>query len=84
MIPLSRKKGRDDMIRISLAAARVNKNLSQRKMAEKLGVHEMTYAAWERNPEKIKVEMAEKISGITGIPTENLVFLANPVENGGE
>ena len=54
------------MIRISLAAARVNKKLSQRKMAEKLGVHEMTYAAWERNPEKIKVEMAEKISGITG------------------
>ena len=47
------------MIRISLAAARVNKKLSQR-------------------------EMAEKISGITGIPTENLVFLANPVENGGE
>ena len=71
------------MIRISLAAARVNKKLSQRQMAEKLGVHEMTYAAWERSPEKIKVEMAEKISGITGIPTENLVFLANPVENGG-
>ena len=72
------------MIRISLAAARVNKKLSQRKMAEKLGVHEMTYAAWERNPEKIKFEMAEKISRITGIPTENLVFLANPGEGGGE
>lgn len=64
------------MIKISLAAARVNMNLSQRKMAEKLGVHEMTYAAWERKPEKIKVEMAEKISEITGIPVDNLNFSA--------
>ena len=64
------------MIKISLAAARVNMNLSQRKMAEKLGVHEMTYAAWERKPEKIKVEMTEKISEITGIPVENLIFSA--------
>ena len=70
------------MIRISLAAARVNLKLSQRKMAEKLGVHEMTYAAWERNPEKIKVEMAEKISEITGIPVENLKFLAAKDEGG--
>ena len=70
------------MIRISLAAARVNKKLSQRKMAEKLGVHEMTYAAWERNPEKIKVEMAEKISEITGIPKDNLKFLAAKDEGG--
>lgn len=70
------------MIKISLAAARVNKKLSQRKMAEKLGVHEMTYAAWERNPEKIKVEMAEKISEITGIPTDNLKFLAAKDEGG--
>ena len=70
------------MIRISLAAARVNLKLSQRKMAEKLGVHEMTYAAWERNPEKIKIEMAEKISEITGIPVENLKFLAAKDEGG--
>ena len=70
------------MIRISLAAARVNLKLSQRKMAEKLGVHEMTYAAWERKPEKIKIEMAEKISEITGIPVENLKFLAAKDEAG--
>ena len=81
MILPSQEKRRDGMIRISLAAARVNKKLSQRKMAEKLGVHEMTYAAWERNPEKIKVEMAEKISEITGIPKENLKFLDAKDEN---
>lgn len=62
------------MNKISLPAARVNKKLSQREMAKKLGVHEVTYQKWEKNPRNIKIEVAHKISEITEIPMDDIDF----------
>ena len=36
------------MPKISMEAARVNANLTQDQMAEKLGVTRQTYATWEK------------------------------------
>ena len=45
-------------MKISLKAARVNANLTQKEVAEVLGVHEQTYLKMEQNPEDIAIKDA--------------------------
>ena len=62
------------MAKISLAAARVNANLTQGEMAEKLGVSRQTYHAWETGKAEMRVAYFIAFCQITGFTT-NDIFL---------
>lgn len=50
------------------------KGISQEKMAEHLGVHVGTYINWEKQPEKISISNAVKISKILDVPLNSIIF----------
>lgn len=63
------------MLKINLAAARVNKGLTQREAAKELGISTKTLVNWENGkafPNMVKVE---QICGLYGVSVDNLVFL---------
>ncbi len=61
-------------IRISLAAARVNAGLTQKEMAEKLGVSKATIGCWERGATAPKYDQFEEFCNVCNIPA-SCVFL---------
>ena len=61
-------------LQISLAAARVNANLTQEAVAEKMGVSKVTIINWEKGrivPGIPEIEMLSKIYGIS----QDYIFL---------
>lgn len=61
---------------LTLKQARRLADKSQRDVANHLGVCVDTYRALERNPEKVTVEQAKKISDYFGM-SHNLIFFGN-------
>lgn len=59
---------------ISLAAARVNANLTQKEFAEKCGVSESTVIAWEAGRRYPNVKMLDKIEGALGVSLNFIRF----------
>jgi transcriptional regulator with XRE-family HTH domain len=49
-------------------------------MSEKLGVHINTYLNWEKDPGKISIDHAKKISEVLGVPLDEIIFKAEPGE----
>jgi len=64
-----------------LRARRENKGLSQRHLADLMGVHENTVAKLERHPERALLETIEKAAAALDINTGNL-FLEATVQCG--
>lgn len=64
-----------EAIRISMAAARVNADMSQEQVAKALNVSNATVCAWENYKSPITVEMAQKISNLYGLPMECIKFI---------
>lgn len=62
------------MIRIKLAAARVNAGYNQREAAEHIGVSRVTIQSWEKYKTSPSVEQAEKLSVLYKLPLENIIF----------
>lgn len=62
---------------ISLRAARQIKGLTQREMAEKIGVCRHTYMKYESHPDLVPVGVARAISEITGVDLDNIFFERN-------
>lgn len=60
------------MARISVAAARVNCNLTQEEMAKKLGVSRQTYAAWESGRAEMKTAYFIAFCQITGFSSDEI------------
>lgn len=60
------------MAKISLAAARVNANLTQEEMANKLEVTRQTYHAWETGKAKMKTVYFITFCHITGFSTDDI------------
>ena len=58
------------MFRISLAAARVNARLTQKEMAEKLGVTTQTVINWESGKTEPSLSQLREISCFSGIPMD--------------
>lgn len=54
--------------------ARLLSGKTQQEMADHLGVHVQTYAKLERNPEKMTIERAVKLSQVTGVPSDQIFF----------
>ena len=61
-----------EQIQISLAAARVNAKLTQREVAEKMGISVNTLVNWELGRYEPTVSQARQLSDIYGIPLDNI------------
>ena len=61
-----------ETIQISLAAARVNANLTQDDVAAAMHVSKNTIVAWERGTSEPKISQARKLSEIYNIPLSNI------------
>ena len=59
-------------MKISLKAARVNANLTQQEVADKIGVSKHTIINWERGRTKPKKHILIALSSIYGIDIDNL------------
>lgn len=64
------------MSRISMAAARVNANMTQEEMANALNISRQTYAAYESGRSEIKAAHFVAFCEITGF-SPNDIFLPN-------
>jgi len=64
-------------LKITPAAARVNAGLTQRDVAEKMGVSTNTVINWENGKTVPSVSMAWRLSELYGIPLDNIFFAAD-------
>lgn len=55
---------------LSLTAARVNANLTQKEFAKKCGVSESTVIYWENGKRSPNLRMLDKIESVLGIPLD--------------
>lgn len=60
--------------KITLSAARVNANLTQSELADKMGVTKQTIINWEKGYIRMGVPELCMLSEITGVPTD-YIFL---------
>lgn len=63
-------------IRISLAAARVNAQLTQVEAAKALKVTKQTIVNWEKGASEPQVSQARALSALYGIPLDNIFLPA--------
>ena len=61
--------------KISLAAARKNANMTQKNLAEIMGVSESTVGNWECGKAEPTINQAKKIGEAVGIHYDNIIFL---------
>lgn len=61
-------------LKISLAAARVNANLKQSEVAEKLHVGKQTVVNWEKGKTEPKTSQMRLLSELYKIPIDNIFF----------
>ena len=57
-------------LEISLEAARVNAKLTQKELAEKLGISNVTVVNWEKGVTEPTLSQLRKISQLSGIPMD--------------
>lgn len=51
------------------------KEVSQKELAGRLGVHPNTIINWEEHPEKITAEKAGLVAGALGVKIDDIIFL---------
>lgn len=61
-------------MKITVKMARLFAGLTQKEIAEILGVHVQTYMKWEKNPEEMSIGTAKQFSRIVGIGVEEIFF----------
>ena len=59
---------------LTLRQWRKAREITQEKMADRLGVHINTYPNWEKEPGKITIENSKKIAEILGVPLDDISF----------
>jgi xre family toxin-antitoxin system, antitoxin component len=60
------------LTQISLKAARVNVNLTQKEVAEKLGVHQQTIAKYEKDSTKIPMNLLHQLSALYKVKLDHI------------
>ena len=65
------------MLKISLKAARVNANLSQKEAAEKLNVSNKTLCSWENGETFPSAEKIDALCNLYSVSYDNINFLPN-------
>lgn len=63
-------------MRITMKQARVGADMTQRQVADRLGVHVQTYQRMENNPEDISIKQGKDFADIVGMNFED-IFLAS-------
>lgn len=59
---------------LSLKQTRLVKGKTQDEMAEKLGVHVLTYRKLEENPNEATIKQAKILSEFLGVPYDDIFF----------
>ena len=79
MLPTRARKEEkmDTILRISMTAARVNAKLTQDEASKALHVSKQTLVNWEKGATQPKIEQAEMMSQLYGIPYQNIIFVEN-------
>ena len=68
-------KEKDYDLRISLAAARVNVNLTQKEVATELNVSNKTVSGWENGIGEPTISQAEMLCNLYKRPMDSIIFL---------
>ena len=63
-----------ELVKFTLAAARVNAGLSQKEAAEKLGISNKTLCKWENYESYPGADMIPKICELYGSPYDQICF----------
>lgn len=63
-----------DDFRISLAAARVNAELTQDEVAQSIGISKVTLIKWEKGETMPTVERAEQLAKLYSCPMQRINF----------
>lgn len=63
--------------KVTLPVARKIANLTQKKLGLLVGVSESTVINWEKGRSEPTVSQAKAIGEATGIPYDNIIFLAS-------
>lgn len=61
--------------KVTLPVARKIANLTQKELGSAVGVSESTVISWEKGRTEPTVIQAQKISELTGIPLDCIIFL---------
>ncbi len=65
------------MPQITVKAARISANLTQKQVAKELDICSDTYRKLENNPEKFTIEQAKVFSKITDVQLDDIFFGVN-------
>lgn len=65
------------MSKITLKAARVNANYTQKDAAKALNVSNKTLCSWEKGASMPRVEKIDAICELYGVSYDNIIFLPN-------
>lgn len=63
-----------DMLKISLAAARVNAKLTQEEVAKEMKVSKNTIVAWEKETSEPSISQARKLAKVFKIDLNHIFF----------
>ena len=63
------------MPKLTLKAARVNVNLTQKEAAEKLNISNKTLCSWENGETKPNLKYVDAICELYGVAYSDLIFL---------
>lgn len=67
--------------KVTLPVARKIAGLTQKQLAAEVNVSESTVVNWEKGRSEPTVNQAQKISAVTGVPLDSIIFLtANTVK----
>ena len=61
--------------KVTLPVARKIAQMTQKELGSAIGVSESTIISWEKGRTEPTVNQAQKISDVTGIPLDSIVFL---------
>jgi len=61
---------------LSVKQARLLSEMTQRDVAEKLGVHRQTYMKWELNSDEMPVGKAKEFSAIVNRSVDEIFFIS--------
>ena len=65
------------IVKMTLAACRVNVGLNQKEAAEKLGISNKTLCAWENGDSFPSADKIEKLCDLYGVTYDHINFLPN-------
>lgn len=65
------------MMAITMKAARVNANMTQKEAAKHLGISKNTLSNYEKYKTIPDVAMSQKMAGLYGLTVNDIIFLSN-------